>query len=44
MMPESPGSYADLQQKVAHLERELARSAAEVEALSEGGQAVNSTL
>src|SRR5690349_3230694 len=41
---EGAESYADLQDRVARLERELARSVAEVEALSEIGEAVNSTL
>src|SRR5262249_11960628 len=37
-------SYADLEDKVASRTRELARSVSELRALSEIGQAVNSTL
>jgi GAF domain-containing protein len=44
MTPEDAESHAELQQRVARLERDLASSAAEVEALSDVGQAVNSTL
>jgi two-component system, NtrC family, sensor kinase len=44
MTSDSPESHADLRQRIERLEHDLAQATSEVEALSEVGQAINSTL